>query len=65
MGKQHTDWTHWSLFIPKNHEFIIDVFNKLSKLDSRYRLVLIGKGPKEQEIKELALEYNIDEKSNF
>lgn len=49
----------------KNHEFIIDVFNKLSKLDSRYRLVLIGKGPKEQEIKELALEYNIDEKIKF
>ncbi len=36
----------------KNHEFLIDVFNELYKENSNYKLILIGQGPLEEEIKQ-------------
>ena len=36
----------------KNHEFIIDVFYKLHKENSNYKLMLVGQGPLMSEIKE-------------
>lgn len=34
----------------KNHKFIIDVFNEIIKMDSTFKLLLIGDGPLEKEI---------------
>ncbi len=47
----------------KNHEFLIDVFNELCKENDNIMLVLIGKGPLEEKIKEkvktLEIEKNV------
>jgi glycosyltransferase involved in cell wall biosynthesis len=36
----------------KNHDFLIDVFNELYKENSNYKLMLIGQGPLQEEIKQ-------------
>ena len=36
----------------KNHSFILDIFNEIAKQDERYVLLLIGGGPKYNEISE-------------
>lgn len=36
----------------KNHDFIIEVFNELHKNNKKYKLMLIGQGPLESDIKE-------------
>ncbi|MCM1218378.1 MAG: glycosyltransferase family 1 protein [Lachnospiraceae bacterium] len=51
--------------IQKNHVFIIDVFNEISKLDDRAVLILCGQGEKEKEIKTKVAEYGLDEKIRF
>lgn len=38
--------------LQKNHKFIIDIFEQLYKLNNKYKLVLLGKGKLEQEIKD-------------
>ena len=35
----------------KNHTFLIDIFKELVELDSDYRLLLIGEGALEEQIK--------------
>lgn len=46
---------HVGAFLPaKNHSFVIDVFREVAKLRSDSRLVLVGSGPEEQRIRELA-----------
>ena len=37
---------------PKNHDFLIDIFNELVKLNNDSRLVLVGSGDLEESIKE-------------
>ena len=44
---------HVGIFIElKNQTFIVDVFNELYKKDNTYRLVLIGEGPLQNDIRE-------------
>ena len=50
---------------PKNHHFIIEVFESLIKKDSNARLLLLGDGPLRNEIEELCREKNISEKVIF
>lgn len=38
--------------LPKNHMFLIDVFDELHKKDERYKLLLVGDGNKMDEVKE-------------
>ncbi len=48
------------LHFQKNQKFAIDVFKKLYDLNSDYRLVLIGQGEDEAEIKCKIHQYNLD-----
>lgn len=45
----------------KNHEFIIDIFNELHKLNSNSRLVLVGTGELEEKIKEKVNRYSLND----
>lgn len=44
----------------KNHKFLIDMFNEVSKKKKDARLMLIGKGPLEDELKEQVKSYGIE-----
>lgn len=45
----------------KNHEFIIEVFKELHNLNSNFKLVLIGSGELENQIKELVKKLHIED----
>lgn len=49
----------------KNHEFLIDVFNELHKENTNYKLVLIGQGPLEEEMKQKVKELQIEDSVMF
>ena len=49
----------------KNHEFFIDVFEKAIKQDDNIYLILVGQGPLEDKIKEMAKEKGIENKILF
>lgn len=49
----------------KNHAFLIDIFKELVDLDSDYRLLLVGEGALEEQIKAKAKAYEIEEKILF
>ena len=49
----------------KNHEFLIDVFEKAIKKENDIYLILVGQGPLEDKIKELAKEKGIEDKILF
>lgn len=49
----------------KNHKFLIDVFNEVSKERKDARLMLIGKGPLESEIEKQVRSYGIADKVLF
>ena len=49
----------------KNHKFLIEIFKEVCSKDSKYKLLLIGKGKKEEELKELVKKYNIDKNVIF
>lgn len=49
----------------KNHEFLIDVFEKAIKQDDNIYLILVGQGPFEDKIKEMAKEKGIEDKILF
>ena len=49
----------------KNHEFLIDVFEKVIKEYNNICLVLIGQGPLENEIREIVKEKRIEDKVIF
>lgn len=44
---------------PKNHKFLIQVFNKLDFNGKQKKLVLIGIGPLQEKIKKLVAKYNL------
>lgn len=50
---------------PKNHVFLIDVFNEVHKEDSRYKLLLIGTGKQENIIKEKVKQLGLNNKVIF
>ncbi len=46
--------------ISKNQVFLIDILAELRKINSKYRLLLIGSGELENEIRHRVAEYNLD-----
>lgn len=57
---------HVGRFNPqKNHEFIIEIFNLLSKKNSHTKLILVGTGDGEETIKSKVKQYGLDEKVLF
>lgn len=57
---------HVGAFLPvKNHKFIIRVFNELRKYRPNSALILIGKGPMEEEIIQLVKDMGIEKKVIF
>jgi len=49
----------------KNHNFLIDIFNEVHKIDVSSKLVLIGGGPLENEIKEKVRALNLSDSVIF
>ncbi len=49
----------------KNHRFLIEIFEQVYKKDNAARLILVGSGPLEQEIKNLVNTKNLQEKVLF
>lgn len=49
----------------KNHEFLVEVFNEVYKKNQNTLLILIGQGPLLSEIKEKAINLNIEDKIKF
>lgn len=45
--------------LQKNHEFLIDIFNELLKINNNYKLFLIGEGENQEKIKAKVKELNI------
>lgn len=49
----------------KNHTFLIDIFNEIYISDSSARLLLIGKGDLEQEIRDKVVQYGLNDAVTF
>lgn len=49
----------------KNSLFIVEIMKELLKLDSRYHLTWIGKGPQEAAVQELVQKYQLQKHINF
>lgn len=49
----------------KNHDFLIDIFNELHKENDKYKLLLIGQGPLQNEIKEKVRTLNLEDSVMF
>lgn len=49
----------------KNHSFIIDVFERLSKMNENLKLVLVGDGPLKNTIENYVLKKNLNDKVIF
>lgn len=49
----------------KNHDFLVDVFNEVHKQNNNTKLILIGKGPLEEYIKEKVKQYGLVEEVMF
>ena len=45
----------------KNHRFLFEVYNQIKKTDKNALMLLIGKGPEEESLKELAKQYGFSE----
>ena len=56
---------HVGRFPIKNHEFLINVFREIEKINKNARLLLIGKGPLEAEIRLMVQRYDLSEKVRF
>lgn len=51
--------------VPKNHEFLIDIVYELQKYDENIKLLLVGKGPLEEKIRQKVRSLNLEEKVEF
>lgn len=49
----------------KNHEFLIDIFNELYKENNNYKLMLIGQGPLQDEMKQKVKDLGIEDAVMF
>jgi glycosyltransferase involved in cell wall biosynthesis len=52
-------------YYPKNHKFLIDVFHALTRLRPDARLVLVGNGEKESEIRDYVAKYGLTDQVYF
>lgn len=52
-------------YYPKNHKFLIDIFYALIRLRADARLVLIGKGEKESEIRDYVAKLGLTDRVHF
>ena len=66
--RQTMKWTDKNVIIhvanftyTKNNEFMLDVFRESYKKNTNLVLVLIGKGPKEEKIKNMVIQYKIED----
>ena len=51
--------------LPKNHAFLIDIFNEMLKQNKNIKLIMVGIGEKEEEIKQKVKELEIEDKVIF
>lgn len=68
LGIKETDYVigHVGRFAyQKNHEFLIDVFREFSEMNGNAKLVLIGIGELEEEIRDKVLKYKLENKVLF
>lgn len=49
----------------KNHQFLINTFNEILKINNKYKLILLGNGSKFKQIKNMCKEYKIENKVIF
>lgn len=49
----------------KNHDFLIKLFYEITKKEKNCKLMLVGQGPREKEIKKLIKKYDLDSKVIF
>lgn len=49
----------------KNHRYLIEIFNEMQKMDSRAKLVLVGRGEREDEMRSLVDDLGIHDKVLF
>lgn len=49
----------------KNHTFLIDIFNEINKINNRSKLLLVGTGPLENEIKEKVTRLRLEDRVIF
>lgn len=49
----------------KNHSFLVDIFNEIQKKESNSKLLLIGSGPLEEEIKNKIQDLHLEDKVLF
>lgn len=50
---------------PKNHEFIIDIFNEVQKIEPNSKLVLVGEGELKDKIANKVISLGLDKKVEF
>src|SRR5699024_8635598 len=68
MGYNDSDFligTVGRLVWQKNHEFLLKVFKKVNQYIPQAKLVIVGDGPLEVELKELARQLSVDNSVQF
>ena len=53
------------LSYPKNHKFIIEIFNEYQKINNKSKLILVGSGELENDLKELVNKNKLNDKVYF
>lgn len=62
ISKDITVYGHIGRFVDqKNHKFLIEVFSEIHKLNKNTKLIMVGKGPLEDDIKKQIKELNIED----
>lgn len=49
----------------KNHEYLIEIFKQVTKKQNNMKLLLVGEGPNEENIKKLVRQYKLEDKVIF
>lgn len=50
---------------PKNHKYLIEIFEEIVKINKKSKLILVGSGKKEKEIKDYVINKNIEKNVIF
>lgn len=62
LSKEYTIGHVGSMFKPKNHMYLLDIFNEIVKNDANVKLVLVGEGSLKNEIIDKIKRYNLSNK---